>query len=143
MKPRRTTANPKRKIAAQPDSKAQARLDELAGRVGYGGNPEHKRHPGDFGLTPPSQPRPDKALCDDAGIFTRLEATRLLQAGVRKGLISLQKRNGWPQNIWAVNEQGIPFEAQLENAEQGQYHGYPMPEADPLRHTVLERWQSS
>jgi hypothetical protein len=35
---------------------------------------------------------------------------------------------------------GIPLEAQLENAAKGVYHGYPMPESDPLAAEVLSRW---
>lgn len=35
---------------------------------------------------------------------------------------------------------GEPLEAQLENAEQGIYHGYPMPANDPFRNQVLNRW---
>lgn len=103
-------------------------MTALADRVKYGGNPEHKRNPGDFGLTPPLQPRPDKTLCDEVKIFSRREATGLLKEGVKKGLISEQHtQNGYPQNIWAVTEEGWPLEAQLENARQGTYHGYPMP----------------
>ena len=32
------------------------RLADLSERVSYGGNPEHKKNPGDFGLTPPASP---------------------------------------------------------------------------------------
>lgn len=49
----------------------------------------------------------------------------------------------WPQNIWAVTSEGNPVEAQLENEVQGTYHGYPMPEADPLRHEIIKRWSQS
>ncbi|NEX17768.1 MAG: hypothetical protein C1943_14395 [Halochromatium sp.] len=114
----------------------------LASRVSYGGNPEHKRNPGDFGLTPPAaHRRPDKSLCDGTGILTRAAALKLLRAGIRQGLVSEQKRNGWPQNIWAVTDAGEPVEAMLENPEQGAYHGYPMPEDDPFRTQILERWR--
>jgi hypothetical protein len=34
----------------------------------------------------------------------------------------------------------VPVEAQLENAERGIYHGYPMPVSDPFRREVLARW---
>ena len=71
MRPR-TTFNPKRRIAETEDSE---RLIWLAQNVRYGGNPQHKRNPGDFGLVPPSQPRPDKTLCDEAGITSIKEAT--------------------------------------------------------------------
>ncbi len=116
-------------------------LSELAGKITYGGNPEHKRNPGDFGLTPPSQPRPNKSLCDAVNIFSRREAITLLKSGVEKGLISVNEVNGFPQNIWAVTGDGQPLEAQLENPEQGVYHGYPIPETDPFRDLVLEYWK--
>jgi hypothetical protein len=46
----------------------------------------------------------------------------------------------WPKNVWSVTEDGIAIEAQLENPELGSYHGYPMPETDPLSQEVLRRW---
>lgn len=117
--------------------------ESLVKRVSYGGNPEHKRNPGDFGLVPPARPRPDKTLCDEVGVLTRIEATALLKDGMRKGLISEQERGSFPQNVWAVTSEGEPVEAQLENSAQGIYHGYPMPESDPLRAVVLERWKTA
>lgn len=145
MKPRRSHKfNAKRKLRGAPRDDAQREhLERLATKARYGGNPEHKRNPGDFGLTPPSTPRQGKVLCDSSGIFTRREATERLREGIRRGLISRHERNGWPQNVWAIDSRGIPMEAQLENAEQGAYHGYPMPEADPFRKKVLERWEQS
>lgn len=116
---------------------------DLADRVRYGGNPEHKRNPGDFGLRPPSLPRQGKSLCDDAGIFSRAEALKLVQEGLRRGLVSVQHRQGWPQNVWAVTVKGVPLEAMLENAVAGVYHGYPLAEGDPLAGQVLERWELS
>ncbi|MCF7996562.1 MAG: hypothetical protein K9L88_17260 [Chromatiaceae bacterium] len=137
MKPRRNRYNTKRKLVS-----AQEKDRSLASRISYGGNPEHKRNPGDFGLTPPAAHcRADKSLCDDTGILTRAAALKLLRAGVRRGLMSEQRRNGWPQNIWAVTDAGEPLEAMLENPEQGAYHGYPMPENDPFRIEILKCWQ--
>ncbi|MBF0308058.1 MAG: hypothetical protein HQL56_00830 [Magnetococcales bacterium] len=69
----------RRILSAQQAETQQRRLDELAENVRYGGNPEHKKNPGDFGLTPPGNPRPGKTLCDVAGILTRQEATALLR----------------------------------------------------------------
>lgn len=133
---RRTGLNPKRKIKATGEE-VESRL--LSAR--YGGNPEHKRNPGDFGLTPPSLPRPHKSLCDDAEIFTRKQAEALLKAGIAKGFISQQKAaSGWPQNVWSVTDNGVPLEAQLENPQQGVYHGYPMPAHDPLASRLIEEW---
>ncbi len=136
--PDRSSYNPKRRLREnQPD----ADLQKLALRVRYGGNPEHKRNPGDFGLTPPALPRPDKTLCDEVGIFSKKEATRLLRKGVRMGLVSFREINGFPKNIWSISKEGCPLEAQLENQDQGIYHGYPMPENDPFRQLVLEKWR--
>jgi hypothetical protein len=113
-------------------------IEEFARHARYGGNPEHKRNPGDFGLDPPSSPRPGKTLCDVVEIHNRATALALLRTGLRKGLFSVQERSGWPQNVWAVTGDGEPLEAQLEG--EGVYHGYPMPQDDPFREDVLARW---
>lgn len=133
---RRIKFNSKRKI--RPLATA---TEALAERASYGGNPEHKRNPGDFGLTPPAAHcRPDKSLCDGVGIMSRRVALDLLRTGIRKGLISVQEREGWPQNVWSVTATGEPLEAELENRGQGCYHGYPMPQDDPFRNEVLKQW---
>ena len=134
---RRRSFNNKRRMQQEGDPE---KLTHLAEHVKYEGNPAHKRKPGDFGSVPPAQPAPNKTLCDDAGIFTKVEALKLLREGARRGLISEQTRGEFPQNIWAVTEDGHPLEAQLENQTQGIYHGYPVPEADPFRSTILDRW---
>ena len=132
----RTSFNPKRKIKMD---EAQARLDELAARVRYTGDPEHKRNPGDFGLTPPSSPRPDKTLCDATGIF-KDEAAHLLKEGIRRGLISEQWRGDFPRHVWSVSANGVPLEAELENQTLGTYYGYPMT-GDPFAEQVRMKWQ--
>ena len=134
---RKPTDNPKRRINPEPKPEE---LERLAGMVRYGGNPEHKRNPGDFGLTPPACATRFKTLCDDASVFTRQTAEALLREGIRRGLISEQTRNGFPQNVWAVAANGTLLEAQLENAQTGAYHGYPMREGDWLIRGVQARW---
>jgi hypothetical protein len=67
----------------------------------------------------------------------------LLREGIRKGLISEQRRGRYPQNVWAVTGEGAPVEAQLENKKQGVYHGYPMSTRDPLAKEVLRRWREN
>jgi hypothetical protein len=136
---RRTSSN-KHRFAI---SSSQADLDDLANSVNYGGNGEHKRNPGDFGLNPPLGPRPNKTLCDGVKIFNRREALRLLREGIRRGLVSEQRRGKFPQNVWAVTDQGIPLEAQLENAMIGTYHGYPMQHDDAFGEKVIEKWNAN
>ena len=65
---RRKSFNPKRRIA---ENSEKDQLEMLAKQARYGGNPEHKRNHGDFGLAPPSSPRPDKTLCDGAYVTKR------------------------------------------------------------------------
>src|SRR5579871_1496682 len=138
---KRTTTNPKRRLQDAPNSLEQRdHLYELAVRVSYGGNPVHKLNPGDFDLSPPSTPRPNKTLCDGANICKRADALALLREGIRRGLIRIQERKGWPQNVWAVTNDGITLEGQLDNQETGSYHGYPMLQDEPLSEVVITRW---
>jgi hypothetical protein len=136
---RRSGYNPKRKIAPLEAMTADERAN-LSRRCHYGGNPQHKRSPADYGLTPPTSPRPGKTLCDASGPVPRQEAQGLLVAGIEKGMFSARQDNGWPRNVWAVAANGQIFEAQLENREQGHYHGYPVPLDDDFRVNVLEEW---
>lgn len=89
--------NFKRQIRAAPTDDAGLRA--LAAQVRYGGNPDHKRNPGDFGLTPPSRWRPGKTPCDDAAVFRKDDAVALLRDGVLKGMISVQMHAGFPQTF--------------------------------------------
>jgi hypothetical protein len=136
---KRRSSNPRHRFAK---SLVTAKLESLAIAVQYGGNGEHKRNPGDFGLPPPLGPRPGKTLCDGANILQRKLALKLLKEGIRRGLVSEQERNGYPQNIWAVTDEGISLEAPLENRETGTYHGYPMREDDAFSEKVIEKWNS-
>ncbi len=78
-------------------------------------------------------------LCDASGDFPRAKAESLLMSAFNRGMVSVQVRNGWPQNLWAVTD-GIAYEAQLENNEVGSYHGYPLSFDDDFRQIVLAEW---
>jgi hypothetical protein len=137
---KRKSFNPKRWLCTDVEFAGRRHsIEELAKQAYYAGNPEHKRNPGDFGLDPPSSPRPGKTLCDDVRIHARADALALLKTGLMKGVFSAQDRGGWPQNVWAVTGKGEPLEAQLER--DGIYHGSPMPQDDPFREVVLARWK--
>jgi len=136
---KRKSFNPKRKICAK-EAIDPAFMRALIKKLHYGGNPEHKRNPGDFGLDPPISPRVGKTLCDDIKVFKRSEGLKLLREGFAKGMVSVQKRGAWPQNVWAVTKNGEPVEAQLEG--EGMYHRYPMAHNDPFRCEVLTRWDT-
>ena len=137
---RRGGYNPKRRIC-RVGSYSQQQLDGLSKKASYTGNPQHKMRPGSYGLTPLTGPRPGKTLCDAVADFPKSLAEDLLRNGFINGLLSSQGRNGWPQNVWSVHE-GKPYEAQPENVTTGTYHGYPMPDDDDFRKTVLEEWRA-
>ena len=134
----RNSFNRKRRFARSLPAREE--LARLAATVRYGGNPAHKRNPRDFGLTPPSQPRDHKSLCDEVQVFRRADALRLLRLGVERGLISDWDGTGFPKNIWSVTEDGVPLEAQLENPGGGVYHGYPLEMNDDFREQVIAQW---
>lgn len=137
---RRGGYNPKRRIAAVGLLSEDER-HALSDRVIYTGNPEHKRSPADYGLSPPAQPRPGKTLCDGHRQISKDEAIDLLKQGLRKGMFSNCEPGSWPQNIWSVSTSGEIFEAQLENREQGAYHGYPVPVDDDFRRIIKDEWE--
>lgn len=133
--------NPKRRIlkaGTLPDST----LASLVKRASYGGNPEHKKNPEDYGLTPPASHRPGKMLCDGERRIRKAEAERLLKDGIQHGSVSEQCVGEYPQNIWSLHDK-VVFEAQLENAEQGVYHGYPLPSDDDFVMKVKKFWEAT
>lgn len=134
----RTNANFNRRLHA-PENLTSAHRERLARDVTYRGSPLHKRNPGDFGLTPPAQPRTFKSLCDVVQVFDLASADALLKEGARRGLISDRALNDWPKYIWAVRGRTV-VEAILENQGNGSYHGYPLQESDPMSRVVLDAW---
>lgn len=113
----------------------------LRARAVYEGSPHHKRNPGDFGLTPPAAPRPDKTLCDEAGIVERARARDLLARAIEHGIVSDRDAGGFPKQMWAVDEHEQVFEAMIGGTQQGHYHGYPIRQGDPLHAEILAAWK--
>lgn len=143
--PGRKKFNRKRKLAPEGSCSAEE-LEQLALAADYSGNPLHKISPGDFGLTPPAQARKpsseqqSRSLCDTAKVFKREDAVRYLREGLRRGMISITRVNGWPKQVWAVTDGGIAMEAQRDR--DGSYHGYAMPLDDPMEDIVKRRWRA-
>ncbi len=130
--------NPKRRLYK---GLAGDRAEVLARSVVYRGSPLHKRSPGDFGLTPPSSPRPGKTLCDGVGIFQLKIATRLLRQGAENGLVSKDADHGFPRYIWMVINEDDVLEARCDDPKNGTYHGYPLEKNDPMADVVIKQWQ--
>lgn len=107
----------------------------------YEGSSLHKRNPGNFGLAPPASPRPDKTLCDEAGVDSREKACELFARGIARGLVSdATVAGGFPKQIWVVDDEGRVFEAMYGGSREGCYHGYPIRRSDPLFQQVREVW---
>jgi hypothetical protein len=140
MSQKRQSNRPDRRIAPV-DSVSQADLQSIEAAARYGGTPYHKCQPGDYGFHPPSDPRPSKGLCDDLRPILKDEAARLLSAGIRKGMVSRPKPGQLPKYIWAVDEQGEPYEAKTDPGQGAPYHGYRLSDKDPqMRAEVLKEW---
>ncbi len=108
----------------------------------YEGSPHHKRNPGDFGLIPPSAPRPDKTLCDEARVHQRAVADSLFAKAIEHGLVSeAMTPEGLPKQLWVVDENDQVFEAMHGGTRPGCYHGYPIRRSDPLYDEVLAAWR--
>lgn len=106
----------------------------------YEGSPDHKRNPGDFGLTPPASPRRDKTLCDEAAVFGRHTASDLFARAIDAGLVSEGTAVGeLPRRIWLVHDHRV-FEIKLGGSVVGSYHGYPVRRSNPYFDEIVHAW---
>ena len=100
-------------------------LERFAQGAIYRSNRNHKRKmfDGSAGL---ARLDLDKTLCDGTGTNTRKASENLLREAFRRGMVSQQVRQTWPQNVWAVDESGEVYQANLTNSATGEYHGFPI-----------------
>lgn len=133
--PPRDSDNAKRRLHPAPDP---ALMERLCGAARYAGYAKHKAAPADFGLPPYNKPRGDATLCDGHARFTPSQVSsipRLLRRGIRAGLIGDS-----PRIIWTVGDDGWIFEGRITNAEQDEYHGYPVRPTEPIAEPVYRRY---
>lgn len=131
--------NPKRRIAHADKANEEVKnYLELAAR--YVGSGHHKRNPADYGFSRAS-PRPTKSLCDMGRVVLINEAKLLLAEGIRRGLFSEVRQNGFPKFIWSVSEYGEVFEAKTDANGTGEYHGYPLEDEDAMHLYVKSVWE--
>jgi hypothetical protein len=112
----------------------------LRAHAAYEGSPFHKKEPNNFGLTPPTYPRPDKTLCDEAGITDKAIAFALFARALEVGLVSRAWKDGFPKQIWVVDDGNQVFEVIYGGSTTGRYHGYPVRLRDPLFEQVRAAW---
>jgi hypothetical protein len=135
--PPRISDNDKRRLDAVPGSERMERLLRLAH---YRGTAKHKAHPQAFGLPPSTKPRGDATLCDAHAGFgpDAMESLpRLLRRGIKAGLIGPEDRM-----LWTIGDDGWIFEGRITNAEQAEYHGYPVRPGEGIAGKVYERYRA-
>ena len=114
----------------------------LISRCSYVGAAFHKLKPADYGLIPPSSPRPNKSVCDDHRPLLKAEAEALLEEGIRRGMVSKFEPDSVPKYIWAVDEHGEVYEAKTKPPRETAYHGYRLGEDDAFRVQVRRAWRA-
>jgi hypothetical protein len=118
-----------------------AQREFLRQHARYEGSPLHKRDPNNFGLIPPASPRADKTLCDEAGVFDKQVAMTLFERAITAGLVSAKdKAEGFPAQMWVVDDDGRVFEMIYGGSRPGRYHGYPIRRANPLFDKITSAW---
>lgn len=135
--PPRSSDNLRRALDPSPDPRV---LEQLSGTARYSGYSKHKAAPQAFGLPSYTKPRDDSTLCDTHAGFTKDQIgsiPRLLRRGIRAGLVASSTRL-----IWTISDEGWIFEGRITNAEQHEYHGYPLRPSEPIAQAVYNRFQA-
>lgn len=114
----------------------------LLARVSYEGAGFHKLRPGDYGFVPPYNPRPTKSVCDDLRPILKEQARSLFREGIKLGMTSPHPLGSVPKYVWAVDDNGEPYEAKTKPGQETTYHGYRLGDDEgEMRRTVLKEWR--
>jgi hypothetical protein len=130
--------NPKRRLVPI-EHIDEAAIKNLLSSARYVGSGHHKRYPLDYGFER-TNPVPTKSMCDMRRPVGFADSTRLIKAGIRRGMVSDLSR-GFPKYIWSVDADGIVYEAKTDQSANGGYHGYPLENDDVVRDYVLVEWK--
>jgi hypothetical protein len=114
----------------------------LRANAAYEGSPFHKKNPNDFGLKPPTYAvKPEKTLCDEAGITQKAIAIELFARAIEVGMVSKSWMSGFPKQMWVVDDGEQVFELMYGGSRPGRYHGYPIRLRDPWSEEVKRVWR--
>lgn len=139
--PQKRSKSKRRVMLAVAGTVDRVQLRRMEKTARYCPSPYHKTRPLSGHWLAAPTPRPDKTICDGPSAGSHRNAIELLMAGFRRGMVSRQVRRGWPRNVWAVDEDGVVYEAQLSNEETGEYHGYPMKQGDGFAAFIAAEWE--
>ena len=78
-------------------------------------------------------------LVATADVRDAAQVEALFVAGVRKGMVSTARVEGWPKYVWSVDDQGEAYEAKWD---RDGYHGYRLDKEGEKhqRECVLKAW---
>lgn len=137
---KRSGNRPDRRLAPH-GSISPPELERLVSQARYGGSALHKLAPGDYGFSPPRNPRPSKSVCDDLRPLLLAEARQLLRSGILKGMVSPFPPGGQPKYVWAVDDAGEVYEAKCNTEQADPYHGYRLgQDENKMRDYILKEW---
>ncbi|WP_313589310.1 hypothetical protein [Aquidulcibacter sp.] len=138
---KRQSNRPDRRFIDDAETSEEIRR-ELFARVRYAGSANHKLHPGDYGFHPPQNPRPSKSTCDAVRTVLLAEASRLIESGIMRGMVSRFDAGGVPKYVWAVDENDDVYEIKSKPEQENVYHGYRLGDDDiDMRRNVLKEWK--
>ena len=139
-KPLRTSDYDRNRLHSAPPNEMLNRLAETAK---YRGSSKHKASPMRFNLPLFVGDRGDATLCDEDANFQpdqMASMPRLLQRGIKTGLVGKVMVQGIPSRIWTVADDGWIFEARITNPGQSEYHGYPVRTNEAIAESVYLRF---
>lgn len=136
--PRLYSDDRKRRIAEVGSIAPETRSNLANAR--YTGSAHHKTRLADYGFIPPTNPRPDKSVCDDVRIIRLSEATRLFRSGIAAGMVSSHLQRGLPKYVWAVDGDWEVYEAKL-GGDGMSYHGYRLSPKDDNHEYLMAEWR--
>ena len=116
---------------------ARTTRNSLADKVKYEDGACDGQPPSEAGHGTAAEQQGDVPSCRDVGICTWEDASDLLRRGVEQGLYC-NESEGFPTYIWSVKNDDLVLEAQI--TEKGTYRGHPMPQHDPMRDLILQKW---
>ena len=131
--------NPKRRIASVGELSPEV-LHQLS-EARYVGSAHHKSKLADYHFSPPTNPRPDKSLCDGIRVIKKSEAAELFQNGISREMVSAYVIGCLPKYVWAVDSDEEAYESVISKGTT-KYHGYRLEPDDPMRSLVIEEWNS-
>ena len=131
--------NPKRRIASLGELTLEV-LNCLS-KARYVGSAHHKSKFADYHFSPPTNPRPDKSLCDGIRTIKKSEAVELFQNGISREMVSKHLIDGLPKYIWAVDSDEEAYESVISKGTT-EYHGYQLEPDDTMRSLIIEEWNS-